>query len=135
MLAKKRNHCCVFCNKLKIKCNMEKPTCNQCLKRNRICIYLKKGEKFSSDLQQYITNIRIQYKIPISAETTVEQIFLSSKANQLWLLRLIRGTIFYSDPNFLWIRSGRITESLEFLQTSAKHSLVILFHLTFYECY
>ena len=122
MLAtRKRNQCCVHCNKFKIKCNVEKPSCNQCLKRNRICIYLQKGTKFSSDLQEYITDIRIKHKIPISADTTVEQIFLSSKSNQLWLLRLIRGKVFYNDPNFLWIRNGRITESLDFLQTCAKY--------------
>ena len=112
---------CELCHKLKIKCDLKQPNCNQCLKRGKICIYLQK-RKYNTELQQYIANIRIQHKIPISTETSIEQIFLSSKSNQIWLLRLIRGTIFNQDPNFLWIRNGRLTESSNFLQACAKYS-------------
>ena len=114
---------CENCRRSKIKCDQHKPNCGQCGKKSRICIYLPQLYSSSSpyDANQYITNIRIQHKIPISSQTTLRHLFLSSYSNRLWTFRIMKGSIYYNDPKFLWVRHGRITESMGFLKESIKN--------------
>ena len=135
MLGKKRL-CCENCRKSKIKCNHGKPQCDQCVKRGRICVYLYDvlpAPTPYSDIHQYLTMIKIQHRIPISKESSLEQIFLSSKSNRYWIFVYIKGYIFHSDPTFGWIRNGRITESVKLINTAARHRLYIIISLYNFE--
>ena len=122
MMYGKKRIACENCRKSKIKCDQHKPNCGQCNKKNRICIYLPQSYSASSNYEAnlYITNIRIQHKIPITNQTTLRHLFLSSNSNRLWTLRIMKGSIYYHDPKFLWVRHGRITESMGFLKESIK---------------